>query len=124
MHATPDRIKAVFLEAVEKYPPEQWEAFLVQACGSDAELLARVQILLHAHLGHDSLLEELPPQANSPTIDQPVAEPPEMQIGPYKLLQQIGEGGMGTVYMAEQQEPVRRVVALKIIKPGMDTRQV
>ena len=52
------------------------------------------------------------------------AERPGTRIGPYKLLQQIGEGGMGVVYMAEQQEPVRRKVALKIIKPGMDTKQV
>jgi serine/threonine protein kinase len=124
MNATPERIKALFLEAVEKYPPEQWDAFLQQACGPDAELLARVQMLLHAHLGEDSLLDELAPGANSPTIDQPVGERPDAQIGPYKLLQQIGEGGMGTVYLAEQYEPVRRMVALKIIKPGMDTRQV
>src|SRR5208337_38332 len=52
------------------------------------------------------------------------AKGPGSRIGPYKLLQQIGEGGMGTVYMAEQAEPVRRRVALKVIKPGMDTRQV
>ena len=60
----------------------------------------------------------------SPTLDQPIAEPPGTVIGHYKLLQQIGEGGMGVVYMAEQSEPVERRVALKIIKPGMDTRQV
>ena len=59
------------------------------------------------------------------TIDQPPSlERPGMSIGPYKLLQQIGEGGMGVVFMAEQQEPVRRKVALKIIKPGMDSGQV
>ena len=62
--------------------------------------------------------------ADAPTIDQPITEKPGTQIGPYKLLQQIGEGGMGVVYMAEQNEPVKRRVALKIIKPGMDTRQV
>jgi serine/threonine protein kinase len=54
----------------------------------------------------------------------PIAESPGSIIGPYKLLQKIGEGGMGVVYMAEQQEPVRRKVALKIIKPGMDSHQV
>ena len=54
----------------------------------------------------------------------PIAERPGTQIGPYKLLEEIGEGGMGVVYMAQQQEPVRRKVALKIIKPGMDTREV
>src|SRR5207302_5300136 len=57
-------------------------------------------------------------------IQPPVAGGPGTIIGPYKLLQQIGEGGMGTVYMAEQTEPVRRMVALKIIKPGMDSAQV
>ena len=62
--------------------------------------------------------------AASPTLDRPITEQPGTQIGPYKLLQQIGEGGMGVVYMAEQKEPVERRVALKIIKPGMDTRQV
>src|SRR5262249_11337049 len=54
----------------------------------------------------------------------PIAEAPGTQIGPYKLLQQIGEGGMGVVFMAEQMHPVRRTVALKIIKPGMDTLQI
>src|SRR5438067_1505898 len=58
------------------------------------------------------------------SIYRPVAEGPGSRIGPYKLLQQIGEGGFGVVYMAEQQEPVRRKVALKIIKPGMDTKEV
>ena len=58
------------------------------------------------------------------TIDQPITEKPGTVIGRYKLLEQIGEGGFGVVYMAEQEEPVRRKVALKIIKPGMDTREV
>ena len=61
--------------------------------------------------------------AASPTADQPLSER-TAQIGPYKLLQKLGEGGMGVVFMAEQSEPVERRVALKIIKPGMDTRQV
>src|SRR5262249_41265982 len=64
--------------------------------------------------------------AAAPTItvnSRPLAEGPGTVIGPYKLLEQIGEGGMGVVYMAEQTKPVRRKVALKIIKPGMDTRQ-
>src|SRR6516165_9736419 len=124
MNATPDRIKAVFLEAVENCAPNEWGAYLEGACGDDADLRRRVKILLHAHLGQDSLLDAPAPGANAPTIDQPAAERLDAQIGPYKLLQQIGEGGMGTVYLAEQQEPVRRTVALKIIKPGMDSRQV
>jgi serine/threonine protein kinase len=72
-----------------------------------------------------SFLESPAPGANFPaTIGQPITEKPGTQIGPYKLLQQVGEGGMGVVYMAEQKKPVKRRVALKIIKPGMDTRQV
>src|SRR5262245_61556003 len=59
-----------------------------------------------------------------PTIDRPLAEQPGTQIGPYKLLQEIGEGGMGSVFMAEQTHPVRRKVALKLIKAGMDSKQV
>ena len=66
----------------------------------------------------------LPTGETAATIDlPPIAERPGTQIGPYKLLEQIGEGGMGIVYMAAQKEPVRRKVALKIIKPGMDTRK-
>ena len=68
---------------------------------------------------------ESPHTGAAATIDfPPIAERPGTQIGPYKLLEQIGEGGMGVVYMAVQKEPVRRKVALKIIKPGMDTREV
>ena len=64
------------------------------------------------------------PGSGAPWTCQQVSEQPGTVIGPYKLLQQIGEGGMGTVYMAEQTRPVQRKVALKVIKPGMDTRQV
>src|SRR5208282_155475 len=67
---------------------------------------------------------EAPAFGPVPTVDQRLPEGPGTHIGPYKLLQKIGEGGMGVVYMAEQEEPVRRKVALKIIKPGMDTAQV
>ena len=66
----------------------------------------------------------LPRAGIAATIDRPPLELPGTQIGPYKLLEQIGEGGMGVVYVAEQREPIRRTVALKIIKPGMDTREV
>jgi serine/threonine protein kinase len=92
-----------------------------------------VEALLRVHDEPDSLLdqERIQPQlviddedASNPTLDQEPLERPGTQIGPYKLLQQIGEGGMGVVYMAEQTEPIARRVALKIIKPGMDTRQV
>ena len=71
-----------------------------------------------------TLAYDLPDGQNSTSARRPITEGPGSRIGPYKLLQKIGEGGMGTVYMAEQEKPVRRRVALKIIKPGMDTDQV
>jgi serine/threonine protein kinase len=115
--------RSLFLAAIEQHPPERWPAFLDQACGADAPLRARVEQLLQAQVQLGSFHEVTPP---SPTTDDgpAVAEGPGTVIGPYKLLQQIGEGGMGVVYMAEQEKPVRRRVALKIIKPGMDSRQV
>jgi tetratricopeptide (TPR) repeat protein len=87
-------------------------------------LRARVEGLLQAHDNPDSFLE--PPGAGlAPTADEPpLHEGPGMVIGPYKLLEQIGEGGFGVVFMAEQQQPIRRQVALKVLKPGMDSRQV
>ena len=97
--------------------------YLWQACGDDAALLEQVQALLAADHVPDRLSESTTSAAAS-TINQSESERSGAQIGPYKLLQQIGEGGFGVVYMAEQTEPVRRMVALKLIKPGMDTRQV
>ncbi len=98
------------------------ETYLAQIYGTDDKMITRLQTLLRAH-DESGFLE--PPQGDAElTIDQPIAEHPGSEIGRYKLLEQIGEGGMGVVYMAEQQRPVRRKVALKIIKPGMDTKQV
>src|SRR5205814_7213928 len=98
--------------------------YLKGACGGDAGLLANVQGLLAAHERGDSFLDD-PPLAGLATSDErPISERPGTVIGPYKLMELIGEGGMGLVYVAEQQHPVRRKVALKVIKPGMDTRQV
>ena len=92
--------------------------------GMTTSLRQRVETLLGAHRRGRELSREARCRALAPTLDQPITEKPGTQIGPYKLLQQLGEGGMGVVYMAEQKEPVKRRVALKIIKPGMDTRQV
>ena len=115
--------RQVFLEAIESYAPGDWPGFLDRTCGDNAQLRQRVEILLAAHAEEGSLLDK--PAVEPPlTIDQTPIERPGTQIGPYKLLQQIGEGGFGVVFMAEQTEPVRRRVALKVIKPGMDTRQV
>jgi eukaryotic-like serine/threonine-protein kinase len=106
-------------------PPQDRAAYLKDACGDNAELRAGVEELLRADEQADSLLDKPANASEFVTLDMPAPiEKPGTQIGPYKLLQQIGEGGFGVVYMAEQTKPVRRKVALKIIKPGMDTREV
>jgi eukaryotic-like serine/threonine-protein kinase len=113
----------LFLKALE-LPEEERARYLDQACGGDAPLRAEVDSLLDASVRAGSFLNAPVPLAGvSATCDTPL-EVPGTQIGPYKLLQQIGEGGMGVVYMAEQLQPVRRRVALKVIKPGMDSSQV
>ncbi len=87
-------------------------------------LRGRVEALLCSHDEAGSFLQGVAAAGVEHTLDQPIAERPGTQIGPYKLIQEIGEGGFGVVYLAEQQQPMRRQVALKIIKPGMDTREV
>jgi len=119
-----NKAQSIFTTAVENHAPDEWAKFLDDACGENAELRGRVELLLKAHQGEDSFLDRGDEDEPDATIDQPITEKAGMEIGPYKLLQQIGEGGFGVVYMAEQSEPVERRVALKIIKPGMDTRQV
>jgi serine/threonine protein kinase/Flp pilus assembly protein TadD len=114
--------KAIFLEALECKSADELRSFLDQACGTDPALRARVEELLRAHQDAGAFLGGA--EARDATRDQPGAERPGTIIGPYKLLEQIGEGGFGLVFMAEQQHPVRRKVALKVLKPGMDTRQV
>ncbi len=111
----------IFLEAVESYAPNEWPEFLVQACGGDSDLRDRVEALLKARDVPNRMLDG---GGVAPTIDQPITEKVGTQIGPYKLREQIGEGGMGVVYVAEQKKPMRRKVALKIIKPGMDSKEV
>jgi len=123
--------QAIFEAARKIDPGASREAYVERTCGDDAELQQRVVALLRAYDQSESFLEPPPgfdinmaSLAGSPTVDRSIAEGPGAVIGPYKLLQQIGEGGMGVVFMAEQTHPVQRKVALKIIKPGMDTRQV
>jgi len=114
----------VFTEALE-VSPEKREAFLAQACFGDAALRHKVEELLAYHGDLGNFLEDAPSGLAGPSQPAPaVGEKPGDRIGPYKLLQQIGEGGCGAVFMAEQCEPVRRLVALKIIKPGMDSKTV
>src|SRR5687768_13646820 len=124
MTVAEDKARSVFLAALER-EPDQWATFLTEACGGDADLRARVEQLLHAHRAMGSIhggRADPPPAAA--TLGSLVREAPGTEIGPYKLLEQIGEGGMGVVFLAEQTRPVRRRVALKVIKAGMDTRQV
>ncbi|HEV3078139.1 MAG TPA: protein kinase, partial [Gemmataceae bacterium] len=121
---TTDREEALFAAVLEKPTRAERAAYLEGACGGDLGLRARIEALLDAHEASGGVLDA-PPAVLTPTTGyRPLTEGPGTVIGPYKLLQQIGEGGMGVVYMAEQQEPVRRKVALKIIKPGMDSQQV
>jgi tetratricopeptide (TPR) repeat protein/serine/threonine protein kinase len=122
-------VEAIFQAALEKGSAEERAAYLDQACQGDSDLRRQVERLLHAQGKLGSFLEQ-PAAAEgatgdvAPTSLPRLSEGPGTRIGPYKLLQQIGEGGMGIVYMAEQEQPVRRKVALKIIKPGMDSAQV
>ena len=118
-----NQAKSIFLAAIEDHPPDRWPAFLEEACGGDVQLRAEVEKLLRARsdLGSFHEAHGTDPVA---TIEEPITERPGTVIGPYKLMEQIGEGGMGLVFVAEQQQPVRRKVALKVIKPGMDTRAV
>src|SRR5499433_516384 len=116
--------RAIFIAALEKDNPAERAAFLDQACADDRPLRQRIERLLKAHEPADSFLEHRPPGLGVTVDEPPIAERPGTVIGPYRLMEQVGEGGMGLVFVAEQQEPVRRRVALKVIKPGMDTRQV
>ncbi len=116
-------VEEIFLLAMEKTPGER-SAYLDAACAGNAELRTQVNALLRAHERAGSLLEK-PLFQTAPTIDHaPSAEEPGAVIGPYKLVEQIGEGGMGSVWMAQQTEPVKRLVAVKLVKAGMDTKQV
>ena len=134
--ASPEREMSIFCDT-RKLSVERRAAFLEESCGDDSALRQRIQELMRAEEAAGSFLAELteephprPDAANSwswaatpRTFDGP-AEKEGDRIGHYRLLQQIGEGGCGVVYMAEQEEPVRRLVALKLIKLGMDTKQV
>jgi WD40 repeat protein/serine/threonine protein kinase len=123
MPANAQRVRELFVHAVGKIPPEQWRAFVAEACGDDSELKQQLEHFLQLHREAGSFLES-PAAPLMGTIDESIAERPGTVIGQYKLMEQIGEGGMGLVFVAEQQQPVRRKVALKVIKPGMDTRHV
>src|SRR5215470_16790750 len=122
------RERDLFIDALQQADPTARSAYLDAACAGDDALRNRVLELLAQHEKNESFLLDapvpLPPGPPIATIDQSHSELPGTVIGPYKLLEQIGEGGMGTVWMAQQTEPVKRLVAVKLVKAGMDSRQV
>jgi serine/threonine protein kinase/tetratricopeptide (TPR) repeat protein len=133
------REESIFAGALELLSPAERAEFLDKACAGDSDLRMRVEALLRADQQSGDLLDPpdgpLIPKIHvgsgaaaglvAQALSQPtIAEGPGTRIGPYKLLQSIGEGGMGVVFMAEQETPVRRKVALKVIKPGMDSALV
>jgi tetratricopeptide (TPR) repeat protein len=137
MSVAPRSLKELFLAALAVAPAER-AAWLERECGPDAELRRRVELMLAAHDTPQSLLDRLAPAAAPPggatgAFAAEGAECPSSAeheevgaviAGRYKLVEEVGEGGMGTVWMAQQSEPVKRLVALKVIKPGMDSKQV
>src|SRR6516165_3070958 len=122
MPADPKRVRDLFLAAAELSAGDR-AAYLTANTGGDPELRAAVERLLAAHDQPAPILDR--PAPGVPTADYaPLAETVGTKIGPYRLMEKIGEGGFGLVFVAEQVEPVRRKVALKVIKPGMDSSQV
>jgi serine/threonine protein kinase len=116
--------ETIFHEALGRLLPEERAAYLEQACAGNPALRDSVEALLRANEGASQFLANPASAPLVATVAEPISEGPGTQVGPYKLLEQIGEGGFGVVFMAEQQQPIRRKVALKVLKPGMDTRQV
>ena len=111
--------QAIFHATRRMAEPEARRLYLDQACGDDRELRAHVEALLKVHDDDRSFLESRVEKVRA-SIPDPTSDGPGTIIGPYRLIEQLGEGGMGTVYLAEQTEPVRRQVALKIVRSGMD----
>src|SRR5664280_2866359 len=123
----PTHPEVTILNAALEFRGLERAAYLDKACAGDAVLRQRVEALLRAHEQAENFLDAPPAGLDfkrTAPVNMPRTEKPGDKIGRYKLLQQIGEGGCGVVYMAEQEEPVRRKVALKVIKLGMDTKQV
>ncbi|MBC7820053.1 MAG: serine/threonine protein kinase, partial [Planctomycetaceae bacterium] len=119
MAAWNPKANEIFVNAIELSSPDERRALLDRECGSDAALREQVEKLLQAHDSANSFLQQ-PAPGCEPTIvpEKPANDVIGSRVGPYKLLQEIGQGGMGTVFMAEQTAPVKRMVALKVIKPG------
>src|SRR5436309_2009201 len=120
----------IFIAALQQEDPAQRQAYLDEACAGQPDLRRQVEDLLRLHDGAGSFLENPAADSGATGAQPDAAEPavsgeaPGAFIGPYKLIEPIGEGGMGTVWLAQQTAPVKRLVALKLIKAGMDSRQV
>jgi len=119
-----EKAEEVFTLALQKPSASDRAHFLDKACKDDPSLGAYVGTLLKAHAEAGTFLDVPVAEVGDLEVNPPELEAKGMEIGPYKICEPIGEGGFGVVYLAEQEEPVRRKVALKIIKPGMDTKQV
>jgi len=118
------REEALFNQVLRLDSESERIGFLKGKCGDDIELYNRLFDLINAHAGDENFIKTVERRSTLAGPDSPFLEGPGSVIDRYKLLQQIGEGGMGVVYMAQQEEPVQRKVALKIIKVGMDTKHV
>jgi serine/threonine protein kinase/tetratricopeptide (TPR) repeat protein len=114
----------IFIAALEIESPQERADYLDDACGENAQLRSRVEALLNRHQESSGMLDAPPPGIDATEYLEVISEKPGAVIGTYKLREEIGVGGFGVVFLAEQERPVKRKVALKIIKPGMDTRQV
>src|SRR5262249_21791279 len=115
--------KAIFNAARQLGSEDARRAYIGQACGEDGVVRARIEALVRVFEEDEGFLQSLPREFHA-ALDNPIREGPGTVIGPYELVEQLGEGGFGVVFLAEQHQPIRREVALKVIKPGMDTRQV
>ena len=124
MTAEPKDEEAIFKAVIKLKTKAERDAYLKGACGNNTELMSRLEVLLKAHDEAGDFFEVPPFDPNATLDNSPISEGPGTEIGRYKLLEKIGEGGMAVVYMAEQKKPIRRKVALKIIKLGMDTKSV
>ena len=116
--------RSIFFDLLEIADPVERAAYLDRECSDNPALRSEVESLLRAHEKDGAFMERPAGILTTTANYAPVTERPGTMIGPYKLMEQIGEGGFGLVFVADQQEPIRRRVALKIIKPGMESREV